>query len=451
MRVAVWSPLPPSPSGIADYVAETLGELTRDTAVEVVVEDPLAVDEQWRQLVRVCRPGEETPPDLDVYHVGNSPAHAYVHRAGLARPGVAVLHDWNLHYLHLGETVERGDPEPYLREMRRAYGAAGTLLGRQISRALGGEILPALYPLNERVLEESLAVVALSRTVARLAARAVPGRPVLHLPHHIALPLAELPTRAEARRRLDLPADALIVTAPGLATAAKRLDVAVRVVARLRARFDRLHLVVAGGVDPRLPLEEWIRKAGLQGAARVTGRVDLADFVRHLVAADVVLALRFPSFGEMSGAVVRAMGVGRPVLVTAGTPPADEMPDGTVVPVDAGLSEEAELEALLSRLLADEPLRQSIGRLARAHVLEQHDLPRTVRRLHAFLAEAHQRKDELSAAIAQDRAEPGTMLGYFKEEVRWGARDLGLTGAHLGLDDLLSDLVKARPSVQSGL
>jgi len=42
-----------------------------------------------------------------------------------------------------------------------------------------------------------------------------------------------------------------------------------------------------------------------------------------LAAADVVLALRFPSFGEMSGALVRAMGVGRPVLVTDGTPPAD--------------------------------------------------------------------------------------------------------------------------------
>jgi hypothetical protein len=27
------------------------------------------------------------------------------------------------------------------------------------------------------------------------------------------------------------------------------------------------------------------------------------------------------------------------------------------------------------------------------------------------------------------------------EEVRWGARDLGLTGVHLGLDALFSELV----------
>lgn len=447
MRLAVWSPLPPSPSGIADYVAETLGELARGAAVEVVCEDPAAVEPRWRGLVRVCRPGEETAPDLDVYHIGNSPAHAYVYRAALARPGVAVLHDWNLHYLLLGETVQRGDADPYLREMRRSYGAAGTLVGRQVSRALGGEILPALYPLNERVLEESLGLVALSRGITRLAARAVPGRPVLHLPHHVSLPIDSVPTRAEARRRLGLPEDALLVTAPGLATAAKRLDVAVRVIARLQGRFPGLRLVVAGGIDPRLPLAEWIRAAGIGHAAEVTGRVDLADFVRHIAAADVVLALRFPSFGEMSGAVVRAMGVGRPVLVTAGTPPEEEMPPGTVVPVDAGLAEETELEALLSRLLSDAPLREAIGSLAKAHVQEHHDLARTVGMLQSFLAGVVGRKQELLTALAQDRAQPGTMLGYFKEEIRWGARDLGLTGVHLGLDELLADLI----APQSGL
>ena len=43
MKLAVWSPLPPSPSGIADYVAETLPVLREHAAVEVVVEDPAAV------------------------------------------------------------------------------------------------------------------------------------------------------------------------------------------------------------------------------------------------------------------------------------------------------------------------------------------------------------------------------------------------------------------------
>jgi glycosyltransferase involved in cell wall biosynthesis len=444
MRLALWSPLPPSTSGIADYVAETLAELARAAHVEVVCEDPDAVDARWRGLVEVRGPGHESPADLDVYHIGNSPTHAYIYHAALERPGVVVLHDWNLHYLLLGETVLRGDPEPYLQEMHRAYGATGSLAARQIARALGGEMLPALYPLNERLLESSLGFVALSRSVAERASRQIPGGPILHLPHHIALPLDPWPTRSEARQALGIPDDALVVTAPGLATAAKRLDVALRVLSRVRPRFERLRFVVAGGVDPRLPLSSWIETAGLAAATQVTGRLDLPDFVRHLVAADVVLALRFPSFGEMSGALVRAMGVGRPVLVTDGTPPADEMPRGTVVPVDAGPHEEAELEALLERLLGDAALRETIGALAREHILGHHDLPRTIRTLVAFLEDVFTRKADLEAALEQDRAEPGTLLGYLKEEVRWGARDLGLAGVPLGLDERLAELATKR-------
>src|SRR5262249_49282805 len=72
----------------------------------------------------------------------------------------------------------------------------------------------------------------------------------------------------------------------------------------------------AGGAARALPLLEWSRAAGLGDGLLVTGALDLPSFVRHLVAADVVLALRFPTYGEISGALVRALGVGRPVLVT---------------------------------------------------------------------------------------------------------------------------------------
>jgi len=444
LKLAIWSPLPPSPSGIADYVAESLPALSATAEIEVVCENPATVDPRLRALGVVCAPGEEAPADLDVYHVGNSPAHAYVYRAALARPGVVVLHDFNLHYLVLGETVERGKPEPYLREMRRAYRETGAFVGRQVTAALGGEVLPSLFPLNERLLETSLAVVTLSRATAVRAARALPGRPVLHLPHHLALPIDPVPGQAETRAALGLPADALVVTLPGLATAAKRINVALRVLGRLAPRFPSLHVVVAGGVDPRLPLGEWLSHSPIAHAVHVTGRLDLPDFIRHLVAADVVVALRFPSFGEMSGALVRAMGVGRPVIVTSGTPAAEEMPEGTLVPVDPGPREEEELLAFLERLLIDRPLREAIGRLAQEHVRNVHDLKATVGRLRAFLDTVFEQKAHLLSTVADGREDSGTLLGYFKEEVRWGARDLGLAGVYLGLDELLAELAGER-------
>ncbi len=439
MKLAVWSPLPPSESGIADYVVEALPALAGRAEVHLVTEDPSAVDPALRARFPVAGPEERPAADLDLYHLGNSPAHAFVYRAALARPGVVVLHDWSLHHLVLRETVERGDVSAYLREMRRAHGERGTFVGRQVARALGGDVLPALFPLNDRVLEESLGVVALSAQTAARVARKVPGRPLLHLRHHLALPLDPLPDRAEARLALGLREDARIVTMPGLATAAKRVGTAVEVVARLRGEDPRVLLVVAGAVDPRLPLARWAADTGLGAGLLVTGRLSLEDFVRHLVAADVVLGLRYPSHGEMSGAVVRALGVGRPVLVSAGTPAADEFPEGVVAPVDPGRGEEAVLEALLRRLLDDHDLARRMGGLARAHVRAHHRLEDTIDPLVTFLETVAATREEALRALAEDRA-PGGLLGYFVEEVRGGARDLGIADLRLGLEGLLAPL-----------
>lgn len=436
----MWGPLPPSPSGIADYLAEQLPELRRHFRLTVVLEEADQRGSAEAQGLAWASPEDPPQADLDLYQVGNSPAHAYVYRAALQRPGVVLLHDLVLHHLVLHETVERGDLGAYLREMRRAHGERGSFMGGQIARALGGELWPSRFPLNERVLEGSLAVVGLNRVVCRAVAPHLAGRPVLHLPHHLSLPLRPLPSRAAARAALGLPAAARLVTAPGLATSAKRLDVALRAVARLRARLPDLRLVVAGSVAPELPLQRWAAEAGLGEGLLVTGRLSLPDFARHLVAADVVLALRYPSHGEMSGALVRALGVGRPVLVTAGSPAAEELPAGVVAPVEPGPLEGVQLEVLLERLLTDAGLAQRLGHLAAAHARSEHDLAATALRLAGFLEQVADRHAELETQVARLRPTEGSLRAFLRDEVRWSAHELGLGGLDLGLDPLLAEL-----------
>jgi glycosyltransferase involved in cell wall biosynthesis len=437
VKLAVWSPLPPTPSGVADYVAEQLPALAQHFTVEAVVADPGAVDRSKFRDVAVVAP-EDARADLHLYHLGNSPAHAFVYRAATTRPGVAFLHEWSLHHLVLHETVERGDVTGYLREMRRAHGEAGTFVGRQVARGLGGELLASMLPLNERVLERSLAVVTLAGETFDRARRRLPGRPILSLPLHFASPLDPAPSRAEARRSLGLADDWRLVTAPGLGTAAKRLDLAARAVARLREEDSRVRLVVAGDLDPAARVRDAAQEAGLGDGLLVTGRLSLEDFTRHLVAADVVLALRFPSHGEMSAALVRALGLGRPALVSAGTPAGLDFPEGVVVPVTPGPGEADELWALLKRLLEDAPLRETIGALARDYVVDNHGLPRTVTLLARFLGEVAARRGEIEAGL-EPNLDEGTLAAFLREEVRWAARDLGLSSLSPFTKDLFGN------------
>ena len=422
MKIEIWSPLPPARSGVADHVAETLPFLARRAEVGVVVPDPSVVDRAALGGAALRAPGESDPDALRLYALGNSRWHSFAYHEALRRPGILLLHEWSLHGLVLAEHFLRGDAPAYRRLMREAYGTTGAVLAGQSIGGLCSPLVESLFPLSEHVVERSRAVAATTGFTAARAARVRSGLPVRHIPLHACLPLDPLPSQGEARRALGLPEEALVVTAPGLVNSLKRLDVALRVAGRLRSAWPALRLVVAGDNVPALPLDEWARAAGLDDGFVLTGLLSLPDLARHLVAADVVLALRFPSLGEMSAVLLRALAAGRPAVVTAGTPAGDEFPEGVVVPVDPGRYEEAELEAVLDGLLASLELREAIGERARAHARRHHNPERLAGRLLDFLEEAA--RAPLPPPVAEDAGLRGDLLA----DLRRAARELGLPG-----------------------
>jgi hypothetical protein len=142
---------------------------------------------------------------------------------------------------------------------------------------------------------------------------------------------------------------------------------------------------------------------------------------------------------------VRALGAGVPTLVSAGTGAAAEMGDGVVVKVSPGPTEAAELAALLDRLLEDPALRRRVGALARAHVEARRHPDAAADAVSALVREAARTSEDARRAFAADRAEEGTVLAWALEEVRGGARDLGLVGLPLGLEPLVSPLFGGPP------
>ncbi len=109
MRVAFFSPLPPSRSGIADYSQALLEPLKRHLEIEVFSDG-----------------GREFRPegfDLALYQIGNNPYHDFVYETALRHPGVVVMHESNLHHLIADITIKRGDWDAYLGEAEYNGGA----------------------------------------------------------------------------------------------------------------------------------------------------------------------------------------------------------------------------------------------------------------------------------------------------------------------------------------
>ena len=204
MRVALWTPT------LSGWAAALAAELERRLDLT---------------LVR-AEPRERPAAELDLYHVAGSPEHGFVYRALRQRPGIVLLAEWGLHALVHAETSGRGDARAYLREARHAHGDTGVFVARQVLAGMGGA-LPGLVAMNQRVLEASLVIVALTEAIRERSAAAVTGCPVVFLP------LAEADAAASAASLVALIAQ----TAPR--ADALREDIATRAAATgPRARVE---------------------------------------------------------------------------------------------------------------------------------------------------------------------------------------------------------------------
>jgi glycosyltransferase involved in cell wall biosynthesis len=161
-----------------------------------------------------------------------------------------------------------------------------------------------------------------------------------------------------------------------------------------------------GEVQKGFPIEELTRLSGLEGKVTITGHLPMDRFYLHMLAADVVVNLRFPSTGELSGTLIRALGMGKPVLVS-NTGPFAEFPDYTVARVDLGPPEVEEMAEILV-LFAERPeLREAMGRFAREHVEKTYNLRAEAKAYIEFLSEvaAAVRKGSLAPPPPYEQAD----------------------------------------------
>src|SRR5437667_237534 len=90
-------------SGIADYSFELLGRIAEKASVDAVCPRPARKRDRLSipPGVGLVEPNDFEAASYDAvfYHLGNNPFHEFVYRAAVARPGIAVFHDFVMHHL----------------------------------------------------------------------------------------------------------------------------------------------------------------------------------------------------------------------------------------------------------------------------------------------------------------------------------------------------------------
>jgi glycosyltransferase involved in cell wall biosynthesis/SAM-dependent methyltransferase len=463
-RLAVWSPLPPQPSGISDYTAELLTELRTWADAELFVDDAFLPDHElldsWPTFHYTAfeRRHRWRPFDLAVYQLGASMFHVYLLDAIQRWPGLLVLHDLTLSYVRAALFAAGMPPEEVRRELLAGdglealieYEAVARLDGEARTRAteefLGRRLL--LRPLIAASLAE---IVHLPRAARELEDR-YPRARVHAFPMGVADPwryASEAGTwslaAANVRRRHGLPPDAFLVGVFGIADPVKRLASILRAVARLAARVPSAMLVVVGRFldeEYHRALERLARELGIADRVRFLGQVARGDFNQLLLACDAVVNLRYPSRKQMSATLLRAAAAGKPVAVTE-LPEWDHFPSSFCYRVRADETEDANLAEWLMGLALDPERAATASRAAREHYLGHGTLKQMADRYREVIEElTGGARAEVPAALPESPERPAVPAAPRVSGAQLGLRHNKVCGIEDFRDPELAALIR---------
>jgi len=396
MRLGYFSPLPPAPTGIADYSAELLPYLAHEFDIELIVSNgaPRESDPALAPFPRISvaeLSNAAARLDLLLYHMGNAPMHADIYRALCAasprerRRGVVVMHDVVLHHLIAWLTLGHGDKQGYIEALRAEYGEAGAELARL--ETLGLTSLNRFdYPLNRTVLQSARAVIVHSEYAAQQIQPIVPNTPIAVIPMGVK-PMPAL-SLTESRAAVHLPESAFIVVAFGEIQAFKRITVILEAFAAFHAQHSDALLLLVGRESPNYDVRAVIAARELESAVQLVGFAAPGEYEQYIGAADVCLNLRYPTAGETSASLLRLMAAGKTTIVTR-TGAFAELPEQVCLQVEPDEYEDALLFAYLQYLAEQPDARAAIGAQARRFVETCHTLEQSAAAYADFLRTVH--------------------------------------------------------------
>lgn len=404
----IFSPLPPVRNGIADYCAELLPLHARDFDCTVVI-DNAAPNPCVPEDVRVLRLAQYEAREQDfsaaahLYHVGNNPDHVYLLPVLMRRPGVVVIHDVSMHHLIDCQTLRWDDVDGYCDALVREYGRPGQLLAEQFrSDRWREQIMFYELPMNRSVVARSRAVIVHSE-FARVKVQAQDSSAtVVHIPHHLSPSAldADFISRSEARERLGLDPDRLVFMSMGFVTRAKQVGSVLQAMSELRYELPPFQYLIAGEAQPdQYNVDADIARYDLDDLVTVTGYVPDELFFTYIAAADVIINLRYPTGGETSGTLMRALGSGACVMVVDHGPFA-ELPDAAAIKLPWGPDFEPRLLRSLQELAFDAGLRSRIGKAARTYVRSFHTIEGSAAAYRNIIANAQMKPQKPWAVTA---------------------------------------------------
>jgi glycosyltransferase involved in cell wall biosynthesis len=318
-RLALVTPWPPQHTGIADYAYDLAGALNA-SGVDVTVftreTEPRALDGISIVSAREDDALEALGSfDNIVYQLGNNTTfHLWMIRLLQRYPGIVHIHDMVMHHIAAWLTWMQDDAEAYIALLEKWYGLKG--LSHALESLDSGNYLWEAdrvtdFPLYEEYAQYAKTIIVHSGFVLQRVRSALPHIPSFQVPQ-----LYNIAPRAQSSTVLRK------ICVMGGVDPQKHLDWILEALSAIQdagSLAQPIELNIVGAVDPRCAHLEAAAQAITSTNLSIVfhGRAGEAKFQEVFLQSDLCIALRFPTMGETSAIVMRALQKGIPTIVNS--------------------------------------------------------------------------------------------------------------------------------------
>lgn len=382
-RLAMFTPLPPCRSGIADYNAQFLPYLARYFEIDLFVENYKVADETLTSSFRIFNAKDFEPLaskyDVILYEFGNSEFHAHMVPLLERYPGVVGLHDAYLSGLFSYlENLNLGIG--YVQEMLAAHGTVAKHYYAPIQKhpnPFDATIIK--LPCTKRILDNAIGLISHSPFNLMTAQSHYPEgwqAPYRIIPQMVITPeIWSDEQRIAAREQLGFSADEFIITTFGHIVWTKKGDQVLKAFLESALCSDnKVRLVFAGDIVKDgfgQNLISSIQNSGLKDRISITGFLSDLDYERYLRITDLAVQLRSNSRGGTPRSVLDCLAHSVPVVVNNDAS-FNDYPDDVVIKISAEPSIE-EIAHVMELLYTDSSRRKAYIDAGLDYVKMQHD------------------------------------------------------------------------------
>ncbi len=343
-RIAIFTPLPPIESGISDYSDDIIRSLSTYFDIDVFIDDGYKTTTAFPENVKVYNHKAYLKMNAlykdTVYQVGNSNYHVYMYDYIEKYSGTVVLHDFNMNGVAL-YLKSIGKQELYKKFLYADF-------DEKDARMIASYGASTEMPFNGIVINPAKKIIVHDKYSKNGILDKCFGKRVFIVPLY-AKP-ENIPEDTESiRAKYGYKKDDVIFSAFGLIAPSKRIMPLVTAFERFARDNPSAKLLLCGKQIEAMgsTLNDFIKEHGLKDKVKITGYIELDDFVNYIDICDVCFNLRYPYNGESSASLTRILAKCKPVVVNR-IGSFDSVPDSACIKLQSveHMTEEEETDSI---------------------------------------------------------------------------------------------------------